>query len=311
MRTKYVWEKILPVSVGLMLYELAAGSSFYLMELSLVLLAGSFLFEERKIFMQLPRTITALGQELKRLCWVWIFLGLYLGWEIVTLGYSIYPEGVFDKYKVVFLMVCFTILILWYRQKGKSSEFLMDSRRKTLLFVFAVSAMTAAVLSVINISFPVLYPVLYGRRLSLRLDYNLFSQVVLFGLIAGETLIGARQENILCKKRLFLWLVCAPAVVLSSSRRNTIFVVLFCLDGALHCGKNKERRNSKDRKTLSESSDLLEVSLAVGSSADGSDCTDRTDADLSGLAVRADGRKGKAGKQGSDRDFGRFCSGTV
>ena len=227
MRTKYVWEKILPVSVGLMLYELAAGSSFYLMELSLVLLAGSFLFEERKIFMQLPKTIAALGQELKRLCWVWIFLGLYLGWEIVTLSYSIYPEGVFDKYKVVFLMVCFTILILWYRQKGTSSEFLMDSRRKTLLFVFAVSAMTAEVLSVINISFPVLYPVLYGRRLSLRLDYNLFSQVVLFGLIAGETLIGARQENILCKKRLFLWLVCAPAVVLSSSRRNTIFLLCF------------------------------------------------------------------------------------
>lgn len=103
----------------------------------------------------------------------------------------------------------------------------MDSRRKTLLFVFAISAMTAAVLSVINISFPVLYPVLYGRRLSLRLDYNLFSQVILFGLIAGETLIGARQENILCKKRLFLWLVCAPAVVLSSSRRNTIFLLCF------------------------------------------------------------------------------------
>ena len=165
MRIRCVWEKILSVSVGLMLYELAAGSSFYLMELSLVLLAGSFLLEERRLFMQLPRTITALGQELKRLCWVWIFLGLYLGWEIVTLSYSIYPEGVFDKYKVVFLMICFSILILWYRQKGTSSEFLMDSRRKTLLFVFAVSAMTAAVLSVINISFPVLYPVLYGRRL--------------------------------------------------------------------------------------------------------------------------------------------------
>ena len=66
MRTKYVWEKILSVSVGLMLYELAAGSSFYLMELSLILLAGSFLLEERKLFVQLPRTITALEQELKR-----------------------------------------------------------------------------------------------------------------------------------------------------------------------------------------------------------------------------------------------------
>ncbi len=252
MRTKYVWEKILPVSVGLMLYELAAGSSFYLMELSLVLLAGSFLLEERKIFMQLPKTISTLGQELKRLCWVWIFLGLYLGWEIVTLSYSIYPEGVFDKYKVVFLMICFSILILWYRRKGTSSKFLMDSRRKTLLFVFAVSAMTAAVLSVINISFPVLYPVLYGRRLSLRLDYNLFSQVVLFGLIAGETLIGARQENILCKKRLFLWLVCAPAVVLSSSRRNTIFLLCFFVWTVLYTAVKikKEEADSLGKHSL-------------------------------------------------------------
>ena len=199
--------------------------------------------------MQLPKTIAALGQELKRLCWVWIFLGLYLGWEIVTLSYSIYPEGVFDKYKVVFLMVCFTILILWYRQKGTNSKFLMDSRRKTLLFVFAVSAMTAAVLSVINISFPVLYPVLYGRRLSLRLDYNLFSQVVLFGLIAGETLIGARQENILCKKRLFLWLVCAPAVVLSSSRRNTIFLLCFFVWTVLYTAV-KIKKEEKARCTL-------------------------------------------------------------
>lgn len=79
MRIRCVWEKILPVSVGLMLYELAAGSSFYLMELSLVLLAGSFLFEERKIFMQLPKTISTLGQELKGLCWVWIFWGCILG----------------------------------------------------------------------------------------------------------------------------------------------------------------------------------------------------------------------------------------
>lgn len=125
----------------------------------------------------------------------------------------------------------------------------MDSRRKTLLFVFAVSAMTAAVLSVINISFPVLYPVLYGRRLSLRLDYNLFSQVVLFGLIAGETLIGARQENILCKKRLFLWLVCAPAVVLSSSRRNTIFLLCFFVWTVLYTAvKIKKEETAKTGK---------------------------------------------------------------
>lgn len=37
-----------------------------------------------------------------------------------------------------------------------------------------------------------------------------------------------RDRKISCgKKRLFLWLVCAPAVVLSSSRRNTIFLLCF------------------------------------------------------------------------------------
>ena len=55
MRTKYVWEKILPVSVGLMLYELAAGSSFYLMELSFVLLAGSFFVGGKKNIYAAPQ----------------------------------------------------------------------------------------------------------------------------------------------------------------------------------------------------------------------------------------------------------------
>ena len=113
------------------------------------------------------------------------------------------------------------------------------------------------------------------------------------------------------KTAVFVACLCAGGSFKFLKAQYYFFVVLFCLDGALHCGKNKERRNSKDRKTFFESNRFLEIGLTVGSSADGSDCTDRTDADLSGLAVRADGRKGKAGKQGSDRDFGWFCSGAV
>lgn len=86
MRTKYFWEKILPVSVGLMLYELAAGSSFYLMELSLVLLAGSFLFEERRLFMQLPKTISTLGTGAEK-----ALLGLDFSGAVSWMGDS-YPE---------------------------------------------------------------------------------------------------------------------------------------------------------------------------------------------------------------------------
>ena len=113
------------------------------------------------------------------------------------------------------------------------------------------------------------------------------------------------------KTAVFVACLCACGSFKFLKAQYYFFVVLFCLDGALHCGKNKERRNRQLRKTFFESNHFLEIGLAVGSSPDGSDCTDRTDADLSGLAVRADGRKGKTGKQGSDRDFGWFCSGTV
>ena len=45
--TEKSWERLLPLSLFLALYELAAQSSFYLLELSLVGLALCFLWEER------------------------------------------------------------------------------------------------------------------------------------------------------------------------------------------------------------------------------------------------------------------------
>lgn len=214
-----LWEKVLCVQIGLMLYELAAQSSFFLMETSLMLLFVCFVWEERKaLFSPLQTAGEALGL-LRPLGGCWMTVVLYLGWEVLSFSRSVYPFGIWEKYRVVLLMLGISALTVWYLRKDSAV------RLRRLMMVFAAAGTAAAVLSVLNAFVPVLYPLVYGRRLSLRLDYNLFSQVVLFGLIAGEYLCARQPQKV--QLRLGFWLVCAPVVVLSSSRRNTIFLLCF------------------------------------------------------------------------------------
>ena len=214
-----IWERLLPLSLFLALYELAAESSFYLLELSLVLLFVCFVWEERQALLHPVGTMQEGIGLLKPLLPAWGMLAAYLLWDLVTVFYSPLREGVLAKYKVVCLMLFFSALILWYARTERRR------RLRLLLQVLVAAGLTAAVLSLVNFTFPILYPVIYGRRLSLRLDYNVFSTVVLMGLIAGSYLLG--RERPLAPRCFFLYLICAPAIILSSSRRNAIFLLCF------------------------------------------------------------------------------------
>ncbi len=213
------WERLLPLSLFLTLYELAAQTSFGLLELSLMALVICFVWEERR-WISHP---LGMIQELVRLSTpfqsVWLAVIGYLCWDCVTVCYAALPSGVMAKYRVVFLMSLFTVLILW------STRDQAEIKLRQIVGVMSAAGVFAAVMSIVNFCLPVLYPILYGRRLSLRLDYNQFAQVVLMGLIAGDWLISAQSP--LHPKRCFLWLCTAPVIVLSSSRRCTVYLICF------------------------------------------------------------------------------------
>lgn len=216
-----VWETILPASIFFALYELAAQTAFGLLELSLVALLASFLWEERE---RLRHPVHLLQQQLlllRPMGAMWATLILYIGWDLVSVSYSPLLEGVWEKYKVVLLMLFLSVLLLNFLQKDTARQM------RTIGRVFLACAVAAAALSIVNFAVPVLYPVLYGRRLSLRLDYNVFSSVVLMGLVAGTFLLERTRP--LRPRFFFLYLLCAPVIVLSSSRRNALLLLCFVL----------------------------------------------------------------------------------
>ena len=219
------WPLFLYILIGSMLYELAAQSSFFLMEASLVLLLLCFVWEEYRAFAHPLQTAGRALQLLRPLGGCWMTVTLYLGWEVLSFSRSVYPFDIWEKYRVVLLMLGVSALTVWYLRQDT------PGRLRRLMSVFVGAGVAAAILSVFNAIVPMLYPLVYGRRLSLRLDYNLFSQVVLFGLIAGEYLYDDRLKG-QCL-RAGLWLLCAPVVVLSSSRRNTVFLMCFFVWRAL------------------------------------------------------------------------------
>lgn len=214
-----IWERLLFTVLGLCLYELAAESSFYLLEFFLVLLFFSFLIEERSAL------ACPIASVRKGLCllhptgWIWTMLGLYIAVDIVSASYSVFPQGFWEKYRVVLLMLGLSALFLWSSRREKAK------RLQLFYKIICAAGIAAAAISIINVAFLMLYPILYGRRLSLRLDYNMFSEVVLMGLIAGTYLL--KDKRPLSVRFFFLYLLCAPVIILSSSRRNTVFLGAF------------------------------------------------------------------------------------
>lgn len=229
------WERLLPLSLFLTLYELAAQSSFGLLELSLMALAVCFVWEERQRLCRpfgMLRELAGLSAPFRA---VWLAVIGYLCWDWVTVCYAALASGAAAKYRVVLLMVLFVVLILW------STRHQPEEKLRQLLGTMSAAGVFAAGMSVFNLFLPVLYPLVYGRRLSLRLDYNQFAQVVLMGLIAGDWLLS--EQDPLQPRRCFLWLSTAPVIVLSSSRRSTIYLLCFWVwSMVVGCSRSPNRR---------------------------------------------------------------------
>lgn len=202
------------VALFFALYELAAENSFYLLECSLaaaLLGWGWEILRQSKgnISVSIHKVCAAEGQ---RLVWVWRAAGGYLMWEGVTLLTSPLAGEWWGKGRTVTLGLLLSLLLLHRWKVGTVSE-------QSLLRVICLAGIAVAAVAWLNRIFPI-YPQVYGRRLSLRLDYNLFAQVLLLGLAAGEVLW---HTNARCRST--LWLGLAPSVLLSSSRRGAVYLM--------------------------------------------------------------------------------------
>lgn len=168
------------VALFFALYELAAENSFYLLECSLaaaLLGWGWEILRQSKgnISVSIRKVCAAEGQ---RLVWVWRAAGGYLMWEGVTLLISPLAGEWWGKGRTVALGLLLSLLLLHRWKVGAVSE-------QSLLRVICLAGIAVAAVAWLNRIFPI-YPQVYGRRLSLRLDYNLFAQVLLLGLAAAK-----------------------------------------------------------------------------------------------------------------------------
>lgn len=238
------WEFCLFAAIGLALYELAAENSFFLLEGFCILTAFFFLAEERKSLFS-PIVFVKLSFRLFTPIWtVWTTIGIYLIWEVVSVSYSSYPKGISEKYRVVLLMAALSFLFL---KSDKNSSSGIERLEKIMLY----AGTAAAVIGVFHAFVPIVYPVLYGKRISLRVDYNLFSQVILMGMTAGIQLV--RKKRFASPFGFGLILLCAPVIVLSSSRRNTvflIFILFLTMADELFLEKSEKKKRTAARWTL-------------------------------------------------------------
>lgn len=235
-----IFELNLHVSLFLVFFELAAGYSYYLMELSLILLLISFFIMIAVDYYFSPRKIFNVIIRQTKKCWFLVTsLFLYIAWDCFSalkLKYS--DSGDFlGKYKVVLLMIFLSICLLFYLSDEKKIN--------RILYNIMAAGIFSSLFSILNYAIFRIYPIYYGKRLSIRLDYNMFASVLIMGLLTGFFLLLQSKMNWkwnICGL-VFLLEILIPVIVLSSSRRNysllfPILVLMF-LDFAIVFSKHK------------------------------------------------------------------------
>lgn len=212
--------------VFLFVLELAAGASFYLLELALVCYGAAMLLVLLKMFSAGPQALLQnFGGKIKENSGAFGFLAAYILWDLFTLSYSPAAEHFWPKYKVIAMMIAVTasfFLINWQRADIKKIFWSVGSAGIVTVF-----------LTILNYTVLPLFPLYYTRRLSLRSDYNMFASVVFFSFLILFFLISAGGGS--CRSKVFKICILAavqlPVLVLSSSRRY--FALIFPVSAVL------------------------------------------------------------------------------
>lgn len=217
LETKERWEQLYPFLIATLYLDLAAGGSFWLMEGMFLLTSLFFLWD---VMLQKKNCDTTLLVVLRPMYAVIGGLGAYILWDVLGLFRNADFIHFLQKEKVVFPMAFILWMgIFYFDRKPKQNG------TKLLQAVFLAGAVSAG-LGVLQSVLWGGYFAPYARRISLRVDYNMFSQVVMMGMAAGFCLY---QKDF--RKKAWLALLLGPIVILSSSRKNTVLMLgLFFLE---------------------------------------------------------------------------------
>lgn len=253
-----VYDLAFHAALFFLLFELGAGSSFYLLEGSLAVLAcgGIALFflefggKPRRLLETLFRRLD--GQLLPA-----CLLLLYLLWDLVTAFYTPAPQMTWEKYRVVLLMLLFTPCLLLYCRGWRELEWVGTN--------VALVGLALSVMAVLNFLVLGIYPVPYALRLSLRTDYNMFAVTILLGLVAGAFQIIRREQTIMTKGALLGILLALelPVLYLSGSRRAYLLLLLVLPLLLVTFSALEGQRHSLPQVVLAAVSVMLSVGLVT------------------------------------------------
>lgn len=205
-------------SLFLFCFEMAAGSSFYVLEYGLAGLGVCFLAVFWRDHRRHPAGFLRLLWGRTKGC----------GALLVLLAAYILMDGVnwlagdqalgLSKYKVTVAMLFLSACLL-YACRGKK-------RVDGVLLTLGSAAGFTAVFACLNYLYFKIYPIYYTLLLSLRVDYNMFATTLFFGGVCGVFwwFRQGRRESWRCLALAVYLAVVGAAILLSGSRR--IFLLL-------------------------------------------------------------------------------------
>ncbi len=217
----------LPASALLFSFELASGSSFGLLELSVAGLSVSLLLSVWGQFgfrpVPIARFLSMAGTGGAPLCFAALF---YLAADLLSVLYSPALRLMWEKYRVVAALLVVAAAVSFVRGDAQLL-------RRTE-WALAWSAPLIALATLLNYYIIRVYPMFYTLRLSLRRDYNMYATALYTASVLGIFLSVTEWKTPLRRAAgvLFFASFSLPMIFLSGSRRIyillpiTIFVFL-------------------------------------------------------------------------------------
>lgn len=205
-----------------MILELAATTSHGALEAALAMLFVSFgtlLLVDCGIHpLKILERLTMPFRQCRLLLAV---LAVYVLADGATLFYSPIFLVAVQKYKVELLMLFFFFALAYYVEDSRQID--------RILANISAAGGVCALLSVLNLSQVHWFERHYFRRLSLRLDYNMFAAVLFTALVSGTFLmIKAEWKNRVLLPLLAVWWGLMGSVIYLSSSRRTWLAAPWC-----------------------------------------------------------------------------------